>query len=115
MLGGQIDRPGVAGDECLHPVGAGQPHFVGAMAVEIQRKGCCGVTQIFLYSFDVVPRAEGVYCIGVPEVMNPSLLYSNFWGPKANFNLKKIFSSKRVCRIITPVFYLMIGIIICLG
>ena len=44
MLGGQIDRPGVTGDECLHPVGAGQPHFIGAVTVEIQRKGRRGMS-----------------------------------------------------------------------
>lgn len=63
----------MAGDERLHAVGARLPHFVGAMAVKIQRKGCCGVTQVFLHGFDVVPRAERIHCVGVPEVMNEIL------------------------------------------
>lgn len=56
----------MAADERLHPIGARLPHFVGAVAVKIQRKGCSGVTQVFLHGFDIVPRAQRVYSIGVP-------------------------------------------------
>ena len=66
VLCGQIDRPRVAGDECLHPVGAGQPHFVGTVAVKIQRKGRCGMTEVLLHGFDVVPGTDGIDRIGGP-------------------------------------------------
>ena len=66
----QPDSTCVAGDERLHPIGAGLPHFIRTMAVKIQRKRGCCVPQVFLYSLDIVPGAERVDRISVPEVMN---------------------------------------------
>ena len=53
-------------DKTLHAVGAFALHLVGHMAVYVQRKGGCGVTQIALHCLDIVAGADRGDCVGVP-------------------------------------------------
>ena len=53
-------------DKTLHAVGTFALHLVSHMAVYVQRKGRCGVTQIALHGFDVVPGSNRGNGVGVP-------------------------------------------------
>jgi hypothetical protein len=44
---------------CLHTGRAGLLHLVGYVAVHVQGKGCCGVSQIALHGLDIVPGSDG--------------------------------------------------------
>ena len=56
-------------DKTLHAVGTFALHLVSHMAVYVQRKGRCGVTQITLHCLDVVPGADCGDCVGVTQVV----------------------------------------------
>lgn len=56
-------------DKTLHAVGTFALHLVSHMAVYVQRKGGCGVTQIALHGLDVVPGADRGNGVGVTQVM----------------------------------------------
>ena len=72
MLGEGIwGRNDAAGDEILHAVGTCDPHLVRTVPVEIQGEGRRRVTQILLNRLDVVSGAEGIDCVGVPQVVDP--------------------------------------------
>ena len=53
-------------DKTLHAVGTFALHLVGHMAVYVQRKGRCGVTQIALHCLDIVAGADRGDSVGVP-------------------------------------------------
>lgn len=53
-------------DKTLHAVGTFALHLIGHMAIHVQCKGCCGVTQITLHCFNVVSGADRGDCVGVP-------------------------------------------------
>ena len=53
-------------DKTLHAVGTFALHLVSHMAIHVQRKGRCGVTQISLHCLDVVPGADRGNGVGVP-------------------------------------------------
>ena len=55
--------------ELLHPGCAFLFHLLCDVAVNIQRKGCCSVSQVLLDGFDVVPGLGGYNSIGVAEIM----------------------------------------------
>ena len=57
---------GNCADKTLHAVGTFALHLVGHMAVYVQRKGRCGVTQIALHGLDVISGADRGDCVGVP-------------------------------------------------
>ena len=57
---------GDCADKMLHAVGAFALHLVSHMAVYVQRKGRCGVTQITLHRLDIVAGADRGDCVGVP-------------------------------------------------
>ena len=50
----------------IHTVCALALHLVGNMAVDIQRKRRCGVSQIALYRLDVIPGPDGGNGVGMP-------------------------------------------------
>ena len=71
MLGEGIwGRNDAAGNEILHAVGTRDPHLVRTVPVEVQGEGRRCVTQVFLHRLDVVPGAEGVDRVSVPQVVN---------------------------------------------
>ena len=53
-------------DKTLHAVGTFALHLVSHMAIHVQRKGGCGVTQITLHRLDVVPGSNRGNGVGVP-------------------------------------------------
>ena len=53
-------------DKTLHAVGTFALHLIGHMAIHVQRKGGCGVTQITLHRLDVVAGADCGDSVGVP-------------------------------------------------
>ena len=57
---------GNCADKTLHAVGTFALHLVSHMAVYVQRKGRCGVTQITLHRLDIVAGADRGDCVGVP-------------------------------------------------
>ena len=57
---------GNCADKALHAVGTFALHLVSHMAVYVQRKGRCGVTQIALHRLYVVPGSNRDDCVGVP-------------------------------------------------
>ena len=67
---GTWGRNDAAGDEILHAVGTCDPHLVRTVPVEIQGEGRRRVTQILLDRLDVVPGAEGVDRVSVPQVVD---------------------------------------------
>ena len=60
-------------DKTLHAVGTFALHLVSHMAVYVQRKGRCGVTQITLHRLDIVASADRGNCIGVTQVMETGI------------------------------------------
>lgn len=60
-------------DKTLHAIGTFALHLVGHMAVYVQRKGRCGVTQITLHCLDVVSRADRSDCVGVTQVVETGI------------------------------------------
>ena len=56
-------------DKTLHAVGTFALHLVSHMAVYVQRKGRCGVTQITLHRLDIVASADRGDCVGVTQVV----------------------------------------------
>lgn len=60
-------------DKALHPVGAFLLHLVGDMAVNVQRKGCRGVTQVALHGLDIVADLQGGHRVGVAHVVEAKL------------------------------------------
>ena len=65
-------------DKCLHPGRTFPLHFLGDVAVYIQRKSCGGMAQIFLNSFDIVAGLDAGHCIGVPQIMKAGFRTSDF-------------------------------------
>ena len=57
---------GNCADKTLHAVGTFALHLVSHMAIHVQRKGGCGVTQITLHRLDVVPGSNRGNGVGVP-------------------------------------------------
>ena len=55
---------------CLHAGGAVFFHFLRHMAVNVKRKGRCGVSEIALNSFHVVAVLEGQHSVSVPKIMH---------------------------------------------
>ena len=53
-------------DKALHAVGTFALHLVSHMAIHVQRKGGCGVTQITLHCLDVISGADRGDSVGVP-------------------------------------------------
>ena len=64
-------------DVLLHPVCAGFLHLVCCVGVDIQRKRGRGVTEIFLYGFDIIPVFKGRNCVAVSEVMKTHIFHAN--------------------------------------
>ena len=60
---------GNCADKTLHAVGTFALHLVSHMAVYVQRKGRCGVTQISLHGLDIVAGADRGDCVGVTQVV----------------------------------------------
>lgn len=60
---------GNCADKTLHAVGTFALHLVSHMAVYVQRKGRCGVTQITLHRLDIVASADLGDCVGVTQVV----------------------------------------------
>lgn len=60
---------GNCADKTLHAVGTFALHLVSHMAVYVQRKGRCGVTQITLHRLDIVASADRGDCVGVTQVV----------------------------------------------
>ena len=60
-------------DKTLHAVGTFALHLVGHMAIYVQRKGRCGVTQISLHGLDVGPGADRGDCTGVTQVVETGI------------------------------------------
>lgn len=56
-------------DKTLHAVGTFALHLVGHMAIHVQRKGGCGVTQITLHRLDIVPGSNRGNGVGVTQVV----------------------------------------------
>ena len=57
---------GNCADKTLHAVGTFALHLVSHMAIHVQRKGGCGVTQITLHCLDVISGADRGDSVGVP-------------------------------------------------
>ena len=55
-------------DKRLHPGGAVPLHFIRHMAVDVQRKGCGGMSQVALNRFDVISGADGGHGVAVPQM-----------------------------------------------
>ena len=90
MLRGGGLRDHAAGNEVLHAVRAGDAHLIGAVSVKIQRKGCRRMAQILLHGLDVVSGAEGIDCVGVPQVVDPDAgMLSDF-----TIRLKQSYSAR---------------------
>ena len=64
---------GNCADKTLHAVGTFALHLVSHMAVYVQRKGGCGVTQITLHRLDIVPGADRGDCVGVTQVVETGI------------------------------------------
>ncbi len=64
---------GNCADKTLHAVGTFALHLVSHMAVCVQRKGRCGVTQIALHRLDVVPGADRGNGVGVTRVVETGI------------------------------------------
>lgn len=60
---------GNCADKTLHAVGTFALHLVSHMAVYVQRKGGCGVTQITLHRLDIVPGSNRGNGVGVTQVV----------------------------------------------
>ena len=60
-------------DKTLHAVGTFALHLVSHMAIHVQRKGRCGVTQITLHRLDVVSGADRGDCVGVTQVVETGI------------------------------------------
>ena len=52
-------------------------HRVCYMPVLVECKRGCVVSQITLYSLDIVPGTKGRYCIGMTEIMKASAFRAN--------------------------------------
>ena len=61
-----ISGAGNALDKCLHAVGTVLLHLIGDVTINVQSKGCGGMTQVALHGFDIVPGADGGNGITVP-------------------------------------------------
>ena len=57
---------GNALDKCLHAVGAVPLHLIGDMAINVQGKGCGGVSQVALHGLDIAPGADSSHGVTVP-------------------------------------------------
>ena len=68
---------GNCADKTLHAVGAFALHLVSHMAVYVQRKGRCGVTQISLHCLDVVAGADRGDSVGVTQVVETGIGTTN--------------------------------------
>ena len=64
-------------DKALHAGSAVLFHALREMAVSIQRKGSCGVAQIALDGLYIIPRPDGVYCIGMAQIMQAHALQAS--------------------------------------
>lgn len=60
-------------DKTLHAVGTFALHLVSHMAVYVQRKGRCGVTQIALHGLDVVPGSNRGNGVGVTLIVETGI------------------------------------------
>lgn len=60
-------------DKTLHAVGTFALHLIGHMAIHVQCKGCCGVTQITLHCLDIVASADRGDCVGVTQVVETGI------------------------------------------
>ena len=60
-------------DKTLHAVGTFTLHLVSHMAIHVQRKGRCGVTQITLHRLDIVASADRGDCVGVTQVVETGI------------------------------------------
>ena len=60
---------GNCADKTLHAVGTFALHLVSHMAVYVQRKGGCGVTQITLHRLDIVAGSNRGNGVGVTQVV----------------------------------------------
>lgn len=64
----------------LHPGGAVLFHALRHVAVNIQSKGCCGVSQVSLDGFHVVPILEREDGEGVTKIVYPAIWGTNLDG-----------------------------------
>ena len=64
---------GNCADKTLHAVGTFALHLVSHMAIHVQRKGGCGVTQITLHRLDVVPGSNRGNGVGVTQVVETGI------------------------------------------
>lgn len=55
-----------SGNKLLHAGGAFLLHLIGDMAIYIQGKGGCSMTQMLLNGFDIITRTDGSNSVGVP-------------------------------------------------
>lgn len=60
-------------DEPLHPFRAFLLHLIGHMTVDVKRKGCGMMSEVFLHRFDVITGFQRSDRIAVPEVMKTSI------------------------------------------
>jgi hypothetical protein len=65
-------------NECFHTAGAVLFHSLGEMAIFVQGESCGSMAKIPLYGFYIIPGTDGIYCIGVPEVMKADAFYIKF-------------------------------------
>lgn len=64
-------------DEVFHPGGAFFLHLFCDMTINIQGKRGCGVTKVFLDSFDIIAGFYRSNCIRVAEIMEPRFVKTN--------------------------------------
>lgn len=66
-------------DKTLHSVGTVLFHLIGHVAIDIQCKCCCGVSQISLYRLDVISGLKRSNRIGVSQIMKAHVRIAKFY------------------------------------
>ena len=66
-------------DKCLHPGRTFPLHFLGDVAVYIQRKSCGGMAQIFLNGLNIVAGLDAGYRVRVPQIMEAGFRTTDFF------------------------------------